>query len=73
MFFKKLYNSLVAIFKREKKNENKNYIKVAENGSLYIELSDLIKQEEFKNTIQKLLKSDLIKQINIHQTGLQTQ
>lgn len=49
---------------RLNKNEINSYIKVTENGSLYVDIKDLIKQEEFKKIIEDLKNSEIIKTID---------
>ncbi len=53
--------SHLPIFSRKKKHD---IIKVTNNGSLFIEKKDFFKQEKFKKTLNELLDSDIIKNLN---------
>ena len=44
--------------------ENKNIVKSTKGGRLYIETQDFLLQEEVKETIETLMDSDLIKEID---------
>jgi hypothetical protein len=43
--------------------KKRNIVKSTKSGRLYIETTDFLKQSKVKATIQLLLKSDLIKEI----------
>lgn len=48
------------------KNSNKeeNFVKATKEGRLYIRSIDFFKQEKIKETIEKLKKSKIVKQID---------
>lgn len=44
--------------------KKRNIVKSTKSGRLFIETTDFLKQKKVKNTIEFLLESDLIKEIN---------
>lgn len=51
--------------KQKKMNDN-NYIKATKYGKLYIETKDFFKIKKVQETIKKLLKSNIVKNIDIN-------
>jgi len=61
--FKKVWYKILG---KNNKEEPKipDYIKVSPDGHLYVEAHELLKQESIKQTIQRLLDSEITKSID---------
>ena len=54
---------MLGIFKKRPRGKE-DYIKVSPSGQLYIETKDFFAQMEVRGTIEKLLNSELVKEID---------
>ncbi len=48
------------------KENDTDYVKATSSGKLYVDTLDFFKQEKIKKTIQTLLDSDIIKEVERH-------